>query len=247
MMLTNLADPEWITVDCNEPVTHYVFCVFEDKNNQSTIVSTAEILIYNVMCLIINNTCYLFEYYKICNCMMHINIPHISMFQHLFDAVSVAFPPIFVDNFKYMMTFQRYGGIYLYEKQETNKTSADALSIATGIPFEVIIGGNIFNCTNNVFISISFICNSMNDCPGDFPQDEIGCESFDQIYHTSKCKFYKFGLDFYLTSKYDKYQMYPMLKTLGNSHTHEAACEANLTEHMCRDLDKYLKHLQAVA
>ena len=63
VLLVNLADPEWITVDCNEPITPRVLCLFEKELNSPKLPKLTEIVICNKMCVLLNNLCFRFEWH----------------------------------------------------------------------------------------------------------------------------------------------------------------------------------------
>ena len=50
------------------------------------------------------------------------------------------------------------------------------------------VGLNTFKCKINVLISIALVCNGHNDCPGQDPLDEIGCQCDSQVANMMKCK-----------------------------------------------------------
>ena len=118
MLLTNLTDPEWITVGCNESITNHLMCFWKEAKKKKINQSTKNI--YNEMCVLHNDTCYLFEWRKTYNTKLSknigSNISNITLFQHVFNAVSVTFLPIVVDNSRYMMTFRRYGHVFHMKK-----------------------------------------------------------------------------------------------------------------------------------
>ena len=190
MLLTNLADPEWITVGCNELITNHVICFWKEakkKKNRSTKNP------YSEMCVLHNDTCYLFKWRKTYNTKLSknigSNISNITLFQHVFNAVSVTFPPIVVDNSRYMMIFRRYEHVFHYEKIRVNKYFNECLIIPTQILYKMKIGGNLFECRNNVIISIASLCDGVTDCPESEPQDERGCECLNTTMYSSKCQF----------------------------------------------------------
>ena len=63
MILYNLAEVEWITVDCNEPLGYQSFCVISNTNtssDRSLPISESDIRVTDRKCVIINGTCFLF-------------------------------------------------------------------------------------------------------------------------------------------------------------------------------------------
>ena len=222
MLLTNLADPECIIVGCNKPITSHVICFWKEVKKRKKI-NRATMNIYNEMCVLHNNTCYLFEwrtYNTILSTNIGANISNITLFHHVFNAVSVTFPLIIVYNSRYMMKFRRYGNVFHYEKIRVNKYLNECLFITTQIPYKLKIRGNLFECKKNVIISIDSLCDGIIDCPGSEPQDEIGCDCLNTKIYSSKCKFITSKYEtkscsyFYLRTKCNECIRYPVLKHL---------------------------------
>ena len=55
MLLTDLGNPEWITVGCDEPVTSDIMCYFETKFNHTEPDNESKTRIYNKLCVLKNN------------------------------------------------------------------------------------------------------------------------------------------------------------------------------------------------
>ena len=49
------------------------------------------------------------------------------------------------------------------------------------------VGGNLFKCSNCMYISIFFMCDQHVDCKGDIPADELDCEC--TKFYSQKCKY----------------------------------------------------------
>ena len=120
ILLTNLADPEWINIQCDELITTDVLCYFQKDNNlKVSVKGQSEIFMYNKSCVLKNNTCYLFKWIEITNTDdTGQYISNVELFQFLFEAVSVNFPPLLVPHLKLKITYQRYGSIFIYRKTE---------------------------------------------------------------------------------------------------------------------------------
>ena len=112
-------------------------------------------------------------------------------------------------NVTHVISFHRYGSIYQCDVYH----SEEGLLYFKQDPHQIDIGGNLFKCTNNVFISIQLLCDGNYDCP-DGPVDEIGCECLIKTNHSNKCKFLstetfsKSCSHFYFTTKNNSCQMY---------------------------------------
>ena len=60
MILNNLVNPEWITIDCDEPVTSDIMCHFPRKIKKQFNWTTDSMEIYNSSCVYKNGTCFVF-------------------------------------------------------------------------------------------------------------------------------------------------------------------------------------------
>ena len=190
MLLNNLVNPEWITIDCDEPVTSDIMCHFPRKIKQQFNM-TVEKMVSNSACVHKNETCFIFHWRNIDNSdnkkisMMSLN--HINIFQYLFDAISVSFPPIMLKDRRYTMIYKRYSNVYIYKKIKLVSTLTKALSVYTQTSFEFINGGNVFNCGSHL-ISITDLCNGKVDCQSDEELDEMHCDCEKTQVYSSKCK-----------------------------------------------------------
>ena len=198
MLLNNLAEPEWITVDCNEPVTPHTLCVFFDENNQSTTtktVSTKELNVYNKSCVIINGTCYLFlwiinqDQVPVQNYNKKPKFTNVTDFQMLFDSVAIEFPPILSYDMEYLINYRKYLNIYDCDRKVIDKSNLEGLYIFSQDKLSIFKGGNLFQCESTVYISILYICDGNVDCPGDIPTDEMGCICNNSLPYSTQCKY----------------------------------------------------------
>ena len=111
MLLTDLANPKWISVDCDEPVTSNILCYFEVEQDIKEPPSVPSRHIYDKICIPKNNTCYKFLWYKNQFINKEKCYIHIRNFQYVFDAVETTFPPIFSVDFKHVFS-------YIYKKRK---------------------------------------------------------------------------------------------------------------------------------
>ena len=111
MLITNLAKPEWITINCDEKLTTDVMCYHEDIKHSTTITDlSASVTTFNANCIIKNDKCFVFHWVK----RNHIKIQDdkllktlsdIESFTFLFDAISVTISPILYFDYKYKVTY----------------------------------------------------------------------------------------------------------------------------------------------
>ena len=140
-----------------------------------------------------NNVCFHFVWYnlgtnihKTCS-LKKLNSFHIEQFQLLFDAVTDIFPPLFLSDIGYILTYKRFWNSYSY-KLDSKYNQKEVLLICTTHQSEYFVGNHLFKCSSGVYISYKFVCNGEKDCSGDMDFDEIGCECHIRQNYTSQCK-----------------------------------------------------------
>ena len=86
MLLKDLANPKWIPVDCNEPVTSNILCYFQVEQDIRHPLSVPTRHIYDKNCIVKSNICYKFLWYKNQFIKTEKYYIHIRTFQYVFDA-----------------------------------------------------------------------------------------------------------------------------------------------------------------
>ena len=189
ILLKDLANPKWIPVDCDEPVTSNILCYFEVEQDVKEPLSVPSRHIYDKICIAKNNTCYKFLWYKNEFIKREKYPIHIKNFQYIFDAVETTFPPIFSVDFKHVFSYQRLGHIYIYRKRKRRISDDEGLYIHQEKYYNFIKGGNVFECGNGRLISVYFLCDGINDCGNVNSTDEVGCYCGKEDYYSNKCKY----------------------------------------------------------
>ena len=197
MFLNNLVHPEWITVKCDDSLSPHVLCVFFVQNDSYSqqILPEVEMRVNDKNCVIKNKTCYLFIWQrrdsktniKSYKPLKNFKVP---FFQFLFDTISVIFPSIFTNDFKSISRYNRYGQLYEYKEQIDHKNATEALKVYTkGQMKDIIIGGDMFKCKENIYISIQYIHDGKVDCPGKYAIGELECQCNRKDEYSAQCKF----------------------------------------------------------
>ena len=192
MVLINLAQPMWKAVSCYEPLLPDIFCGIEERNSlKMKVLEPLNDTSCCRSCIIKYNTCYQFlwytarrQYKKI-----KINTIDIRIFQFLFDAVEVIFPPIFSHNFRQLLTYKRYENIYVYEHYQITGINAKGLIVKSEDLVDMLENKYIYKCQQGSYISYQHMCDGNNDCPGHKIQDELNCTCKFSEQYTSKCKY----------------------------------------------------------
>ena len=218
----NLASPKWIKVGCNSNITTAVVCMKEQNiTNQSVPVPQLQ-EVFKKSCVIFNMSCYLFEWNpKAKHLLLKALRPlDITSFEVLFRAMYKPFPPIYLPNKNKLITYKKYGYKFYYREEKVTKQS-QFYTISKEKTYQFNIGGNLFKCSNGVYISIYFVCDQHVDCKGDTPTDELECECNSTEIYSQKCKYIvKNNVKKYCSFFYSQIEnltcgMYTQLKTIG--------------------------------
>ena len=202
MLLTNMAYPEWINVPCERPLVDHIFCLIEENRqteeqiDNGTSKNISNFMLFKKACVIIKNTCYVVfwiqerENLKWYESNELVKKPfNIELFEILFDAVDVIFPPVISYDMKYKFTYEIYDNYYHYEKQDINGATVEGLYFNPHKEEKFILGNNLFKCENQVYISFSFVCNGEKDCPDLDHTDEKLCFCNNSNDFATKCKY----------------------------------------------------------
>ncbi len=187
MFLINLADPEWISVDCNKPLLPDIVC-FKQKTKPQQV--EAEMKDNKLTCfpgaILTKGHCYLFLWFDgkqatkqkdflMCtqnttNKIINAIIGNQKLFQKLFSAVSHSSFSVVTENSVQSMlvqqhTFERVWFNMFVESQSVSFCEASGY-FACSLPVSEIFaeGIHVFSCDNKQLISSMFILDGHNDC-----------------------------------------------------------------------------------
>ena len=109
------------------------------------------------------------------------------MFQFVFNAVRVEFPPFISQHESYILQYSRFGSFYHYEtKKLQNKSEAEGFGIYYENPLIFETDASMFKCLNQMYISIQFACDGLNNCLG--VEDEKNCKCNQTNDCSTSCK-----------------------------------------------------------
>ena len=189
MTQINLAEPEWMQIPCDKPLASHVFC---NRKDYKPHVVNQSLKIYSRSCIFINDKCHIFSWYEFSGSVLNVECGNNSLntkdYQFLFDAVSVTFPPILLDDFQTVLTHTRYLNIYSFVKHDITEYNNGALYACNTALQNYSVGGNIFQCKGGSYISASYLCDGIIDCPNGNKIDEVGCLCHNTDNYTHKCK-----------------------------------------------------------
>ncbi len=208
MLLTNLAETEWINIHCSEKLLQHVICVSRPKFSPSSWSQSAVnrwAISSRLMCLKyqikLAKYCFVFKWTKpiisvnteklASACILHsrssaVECTSFEMIQFLFDTTSSAFPPtLLLHNSSHIqrLTHEKVLNFNKYKKEYIPTYEANGSYILTTKQENIDLKGNTFSCTHGGYISFLYTCDGSPDCPND-DSDERTCTCDDN----SHCK-----------------------------------------------------------
>ena len=135
-------------------------------------------------------SCYLFQWYqKPHSLLLKALTPlDIQSFEVLFRAIDKPFAPIYLPNKNKIISYKKYGFKFYYTEGKVNKQTQFYV-ISKEKTYHFNIGGNLFKCSNNEYISILFVCDQHVNSKEDTPTDELECECNSTEIYSQKCKY----------------------------------------------------------
>ena len=206
MLLSNLAEPEWIQIGCTEKVLVDLVCIIKTSHSKATNINNhvnGNSLICPINAISKDTRCFLFSWHKIKKstdlksyCKLNFAVPvqdlDIQYFLYLFDAIQDVLPPILYQTDKgklYRFTYEKYLSIYHFNRSILSNTNVEGSTLCTLQKIFVINGENVFKCRSNVFISYLFVCDGILDCPiGDSDEEFCYCQYGKESKNINLCK-----------------------------------------------------------
>ncbi len=194
MLLSNLAEPEWIFSDCKRRQLSFTFCqkrtLIEERN--TNILKQNEQMSCSTCDFLTRNKCYLFLWFgnkalsyfdaapQTKKTLLSSNEYNFQMFRHMFDAITAVFPPLLTPhktNRSLVHTFSYIKVVNIYYPR------ANILPVHKVVGFLVYSSkkirvkakGNIFACAMGSYISHIYLSDGKSDCPSDC-SDEAYCQ-----------------------------------------------------------------------
>ena len=187
MLLSNLREPEWIPITCQEKLLHFSICKAKKK----------KILIYNIssstkhICkstnILVNEKCYIIKWIYFLNTKVDfcsklngrgISQNEFSMLYHIFDSISVidAFPSIVLqyDHKVHIIEIHRFFSRLKFNYIYKQKIPLSGYVICNIKRTKIKIGINIFHCNKGGYMLHNLVCDKNKDCPND-NSDEDYC------------------------------------------------------------------------
>ncbi len=166
-VLMNLAEPYWVRILCNTSLPKpLLLCKMENEiSNKQISIETKPNNFYCVTgFLLINKTCYIFEWLLFDSSTKVECHTNVIDFQHIFSAIDLSqVPPIYSNGqFKQIV---KYFNLFSEHNENFQSVSQKGFCIREQQTNKVSAGGNLFRCHGDAYVSVQFLCDGLYDCP----------------------------------------------------------------------------------
>ena len=188
MLLSNLAEPNWILIPCSKKLLNFIMCVRKTSLmnkydvNENDLKETFKCRLFHV---VVNKKCYIILYETspvnrkgLCKNMDSKPLRENEMedFNHIFDNVLIegTYINIFVENdtnFMFVVKIQKFFGL-LSTRKNTIEKNSDGYHICNFEKIKLTIGLNMYHCKKGGYILTYYICDGIDDCPNDNSDEE---------------------------------------------------------------------------
>ncbi len=199
LLFLNLAEPEWISVNCTQAVLFDVLCFLQRAQNNSAEFHSDLFAKNQAICMsssiAINGMCYRFVWHKKENKNIigkrHFEltaslaqIKEREIFEVLFVAINSKFPallfPLQSDvKFVEIFTYITHLNTFAYHSFVALVSEAHGFFLRTSGTSDPDVGDHMFKCQTGAYISSLHFCDQTADCPNNDTSDEqfCGCQS----------------------------------------------------------------------
>ena len=203
MLLTNLAEPDWIPISCKSRIFTRVLCVSEKPLLQSIAWNNVDT---DTKCplisIVIEDKCFYFKWkYEGETMKLKLNSPTLNhlpriKFHHVFDALLLENSHItiltkhniqIVQYFKIIKNLNKMN----YKINNISLIKAEGFFLQTLNKIQIIYGITMFRCEAGSFIRSDFVCNELINCPYE-KSDEENCICQENV-EAKFCKYIKVG------------------------------------------------------
>ena len=236
MLLTNLAKPEWVSVNCAHRIIGDIMCIIPKNVNLTTNISVKrDLVVFKHPCVSISGKCYFFSWGFLNdisltrNKRLRMSKSLLVDMEHLIRVANIKFPP-----------FHSFFNLIIYCKISRKWVTQDITDPQKGLHIVMLSGseyrqhGNVFECGQSIFIVNVYVCDGKKDCHGDTAFDEMECICETSLVSLRKCKHFvskdriKSCSLFYLTLKDETCLLYGLVKVNSSLTTtnHQFICKS---------------------
>lgn len=207
LLLVNLAEPEWISVDCSTKLLYDILCVVRKKNRADNGLMNLKGVRQKTVCpwqyLLNRGKCYIFFWYNVSFgmdytseklCQSHsgyqMYLKDHNNFDFLLETVSSSFPPILLmhdvkSSLVYKLTYRTHLKKNIFKQSVISVSEAEGFFTCQASKSKLQMGTNLFHCHSGAYISSVHLCDGIIDCPND-KSDEQFCICSNKFLKSSK-------------------------------------------------------------
>ncbi len=196
MVLSNLADPQWSTINCSKSLLPNAVCMNKEQTRFKEKYFNFSALFSSKNCplafLLRNGSCYHFiqlrkEEIFVCpkSGKQHstlYNTTHPQLFEFIFKAVKTIFPSLLrITKGSQVVakhTYTRHFSDFQWHSSTQSVSRGEGLYICH-VPYRFknaqTVNGNVFRCGQDEYISVYYICDGKNDCWASEDEHSIVC------------------------------------------------------------------------
>ncbi len=203
LLMSNLAQPDWISVNCKEAFLAHVFCFHFSQMAKSqehfhkNISSLSEC---STGAIVVNSTCYRFQWVGatekitpfVCQ-ILNLKSVNLSLVQveNIIMAVKTEFPnlltPVSNNSFVHVLKCSKYYLAFECKAHLVWLQHAEGFLVYTTPKQNATLGTNMFKCQGGVFVFFSSRCDGKIDCFND-GNDEQDCTCKRESQELNMCK-----------------------------------------------------------
>ncbi len=199
MDVTNLAQPYWNSVPCYSETLGDVVCQQNERSVKgSAVQSSIDLNVCSAEQILNNTKCFMvvWENANFCDSSCSTFADDVTMtradssinfskqFSFLLEASSFQLTPLVVQKSNSLLVLEHDKFLQTYKPsyvQHSYQVSGFRINVSNS--FHAYPGDMIFACTDNVFISVYFICDGHNDCSNGDPDEQFcNCSEQNHVY-----------------------------------------------------------------
>ena len=181
MFVYNLAEPNWITVQCDQQLLTNLLCIKDIMGENIMFNKSSNFQQNDHFCasnaILVNDKCYEFHWVSNVSGSEFENKytdTHIMKFKHIFEAIALEskYTSVFVKNNISMLqtvTFVKHLDTVTFEKNIATK----GYFIYTSKKYFIHLGSHTFKCFKGSNILFNYVCDGVLDCPSDASDEDI--------------------------------------------------------------------------
>ncbi len=196
LLLINLADPQWVSVDCSAKIAKSVVCsiisnqTIQDTHNHLNVTKrsfpSAQFCSSGLM-LKAGDECFSFQWMTANKASQLVCFKNTAIFENILVAVSAKRTPAIFCSETHLVEPHRYKSHMKFEEKQIENPNQRAFCIRQHDLKVITSQGNLFRCQDGTLISPQHICDGNVDCSSD--ETQCNCSQSDFSSANATCKY----------------------------------------------------------